>query len=74
MSALDQQYLRRRDVEQQLTRMQYDEHGTPSAKMPACPLCEEDDLGAIGRCDERVRVACCRCRFFYDFESPLVKP
>lgn len=71
MSALDQQYLMRREVEWQLARMQYDEHGTPSTKMPDCPVCGEDELGATSRYGSCVHVVCYRCRFTFDFESLL---
>jgi hypothetical protein len=73
MSALDRLYLKCCDLKMQLARMQYDDHGVPSAKMPKCPMCAEDDLGTLERRGSHVRVVCCSCRFFYDFESPLVK-
>lgn len=69
MSALDQQYLRRRERQDEIARIKYgDEFGTPDQPLPDCPGCDERELWAY-RYGDRVIVRCYACKFFYDFEQ-----
>lgn len=65
------QYVTRRVIEQQLSDITLDEHGTPDRKLPDCPLCGEDELYAVGRSGGTRRgFRCYRCSYRFDIEPP----
>ena len=51
---------RRDDI---LRRMEFDEHGTPKAKLPNCPRCDEDELRGRSYNPGERAFKCYRCNW-----------
>lgn len=70
MTALDQQYLRRRELEDALCRVRVTATGMPG-RMPVCPKCEENEMVARQVCvATRNRFTCGACGYWFECPAP----
>lgn len=77
MTALDEQYLRRRRAEDGLARIVIDETGKPERDLPKCPKCEVGEMFVSKfQSGGRNRFGCYACPYYFDCPAPdaVAKP